>query len=136
MSAADSKAVEPPALDTLWTAYIASLRVRAPTAQRWPMSGADALQACLNALADTGGASRAIWFTLVDSEPVAFEVEVAMLLRAALAYVVSPAGDLMLTTRDLADGICVELANRESWREYEVVSWGAFALEQRGQDSA
>jgi hypothetical protein len=50
-----------------------------------------------------------------------------LLLRAASAYFVSTATDLMLSAEDATDGLCVEFNHLPQGDEYEVVAWGAFA---------
>jgi hypothetical protein len=64
---------------------------------------------------------------MFGSEPIGVEVPAGPLLSAALAYFVTRAGDLMLGTRDAADGICIELNRLAEREEYEVVAWGVFA---------
>jgi hypothetical protein len=77
--------------------------------------------------ADSLGARAVVWLALVDSEPAGFEVPADAILRAALTYFVSEAGDLMLTSLDTTDGIRVEFNHVATGDEYEVTAWGAFA---------
>lgn len=52
------------------------------------------------------------------------ELSADVLLRAAMAYFVSAAGDLMLTTRNASNGVCVEFNHLAKGDEYEIVAWG------------
>jgi hypothetical protein len=115
-------------VEVIWPAYLARLRENAGGAVRWPADEAQTVQRRLDELADALHDVSAVWLALVDSEPVGIETPASALLRGALTYLVSAAGDLMLTTREPRDGICVELNHLPSADEYEVVAWGAFAL--------
>jgi hypothetical protein len=113
-------------IDDIWVRYLSRLRGNADTASHWPVDERDLLQDQLDQIADLVEGRPVVWFALVDDEPVGIEVSAESLLREALAYFVSPATDLMITSRDAADGLCVEL-NHQSWGdEYELAVWGAF----------
>jgi hypothetical protein len=78
-------------------------------------------------LGDAVGGLPMVWLALVDMEPVGLEVPAEKMLDAALGYFVSPAGDLMLTTHDVADGLCIECNHLALGDEFEIVTWGRFA---------
>ncbi len=67
-----------------------------------------------------------VWFTLVDAKPAGAEVPTEALLDAGLDYLVSRAGDLMLTSTDSSHGLCIELNHLATGDEYEIVGWCAF----------
>lgn len=115
-------------VETIWHRYLTRLRENSAAAERWPADEHGAVQARLDEFSDALGSVRVVWLSLVDSEPVAVGVFAGELLRAALTYFVTSAGDLMLTTRDANDGICVELNHLHTGDEYEVVAWGDFAV--------
>lgn len=113
-------------VDELWPRYISRLRDGGDARERWP---ADQVEGARCRIGDMRGATHGlsvVWLALVNSEPVGVEVSADAVLEAALSYLVSPAGDLMLTTLDLADGACIELNHLATGDEYEVVTWGRF----------
>jgi hypothetical protein len=72
----------------------------------------------------------AVWLELAGDEPVAVEVTAGHMLRAGLTYFATRAAgpDLMLTSRNTNDGICVAFDHLPWGDEYEIHAWGAFAL--------
>lgn len=114
-------------VESIWSRFLTRLRGRAGAAERWPASQSQSVQDRLDSIAERVDGMRVIWLMLADSEPVGVELPAAAPLRAALTYFVSRTGDLMLTSRDGSDGICLELNRRPTGDEYEVVAWGAFA---------
>jgi hypothetical protein len=116
-------------VESLWPRYLARLRESSGEARRWTADESEAVQVQLDTISDAVDSLRVVWFATVDSEPVGVEVPAAPLLRAALAYFVTRAGDLMLVSPDAASGICVELNHLATGDEYEVVAWGVFAGE-------
>lgn len=115
-------------VDSIWPRYLTRLREGAEAAERWSTTERGVVQNHLDEIADALDGLSVVWLALVDSEPVGVELPAGVLLRAALTYFVSGAGDLMLTTRDTLDGVCVELNHLPTGDEYEVVAWGAFAV--------
>jgi hypothetical protein len=113
--------------DSLWGRYLGRLRTAAGSAIRWPLEERDAVQRHLDAVADMCGLTKMIWLVHVDSNTVGVEVQADLLLRAAVTYFVSFAADLMLTSPDAANGICVELNHLPERDEFEVVAWGALS---------
>jgi hypothetical protein len=114
-------------VESIWPRYLTRLREGAESAERWPAAEREALQDRLDTLADALDGLSVVWLALIDSEPVGVKLSADVLLRAALTLFVSRAGDLMLTTRDGRDGVCVELNHLATGDEYELVAWGAFA---------
>lgn len=117
-----------PAIDTIWPHYISRLRAEHERSVRWPANEATAAQQHLDAIALSVGDLRAVWLALVDGEPVGIELAVGPLLTAGLSYMVTPAGDLMITARDLSSGFCAEFEHLPDLDQYAVAAWGAFAL--------
>jgi hypothetical protein len=127
IAAAEQHVVSLDDLESIWPQYLARLRESSGAAEHWSVDESGAVQLRLNRISDALGPLVVVWLAMVDSEPVGVEAPAAPLLRGALAYFVTRAGDLMLATRDAANGICVELNHVATGDEYEVVAWGVFA---------
>lgn len=127
VATAEQRIVPLDELESVWARYLERLRENADAAERWSADERAAVQLWLDKVSDGLGHLTVVWLASVDAEPVGVEVPAAALLRAALAYFVTGAGDLMLTTRNAADGICVEFNHLATGDEYEVVAWGVFA---------
>lgn len=127
LAASEPQIVPLDELEALWSDYSARLKNAAVTAERWPLAAPDAAQRRLDEVAGAAGDFSVVWLALVETEPVGIRVPAGPLLRAALAYFVTRAGDLMLVTHDGEHGICVELNCHVTEDEYEVVRWGRFA---------
>lgn len=113
-------------VDELWPRYIARLRAGGDSRERWPADQVDDVRRRIDDMRAATHGLSVVWLALVDAEPVGVEVPANAVLEAGLSYLVSPAGDLMLTTPDLADGACIELNHLATGDEYEVVTWGRF----------
>ena len=113
-------------VDILWPSYVSRLRAGGDTRERWPAGLHEDVLRRIDALRKTASVRTVVWLSLVNAEPVGIEVPADTILGAGLSYLVSPAGDLMLTTRDLAHGVCIELNHTSDGDEYEIVAWGAF----------
>ena len=131
LASSDLRVVALDELELTWSTYLARLRKGSDTAEHWSAAERGAVQLRLDQVSDTLGSLPVVWLALVDGEPVGVEAPSDALLRAALTCLVTGAGDLMLTTRDTADGLCVEFNHLATGDEYEVVAWGVFAYEQR-----
>lgn len=114
-------------VEALWPRYLKRLSEYSNAAQHFPVGEGQAVQDRLDRLSDALGSLSAVWLAFVDSEPVGVETSARSLIRVALTYFVTGAGDLMLTTWDAADGLCLELNHLATGDEYEMVVWGAFA---------
>jgi hypothetical protein len=114
-------------VDRIWSRYLEELRARSLEALHYPGGEAVALNEHLRALAERLGDERVAWLALADSEPVGVDVPANKMLQSAMAFFVTKAGDLMLSTRDARSGICVESNHLGHGDEYELVEWGAFA---------
>jgi hypothetical protein len=113
-------------LDSIWDRYIVRLRELSHEALRWPVEDRETVESVLSDIREAVGSRRVVWLPVVDSEPVGVEVRADGVLGAALACFVTRAGDLMLASRDTADGICVELNHFATGDYYDVVTWGFF----------
>jgi hypothetical protein len=114
-------------VDSIWPQYVTRLRELADAAERWPVDADDPVQRRIDDLRVAASGLTVVWLTLVSSEPVGVEVPAEPLLDAALGYLVSRAGDLMLATPSLTDGLCVELNHQHPQDEYSIVAWGRFS---------
>lgn len=113
-------------VEDLWARYLPMLREGVEYRSRWPADQRVDVQQRIDAIAGVVDGLRAVWLVLSESEPIGVEVPAAALLRAGTGHVVSPAADLMLTTRDISHGICIELNQVPSGEEYEIAAWGDF----------
>jgi hypothetical protein len=116
-----------PEVEELWPGYLARLREGGDARERWAAGRVEDVRRRVDGMREAMGGMSVAWLTLVDSEPVGVVVPADAVLGAALGYLVSPAGDLMLTTLDLGDGACIELNHLPTGDEYESVTWGRFA---------
>lgn len=114
-------------IDDLWPGYLARLRDGGDSRERWTSEDVEHVRRRVEGLRDFLAGDPLIWFTLVNGEPVGAEVPAGPVLSAALGYLVSPAGDLMLTSSDLTNGICIEFNHLATGDEYEIVTWGISA---------
>jgi hypothetical protein len=114
-------------LDALLPSYIARLRAGGDTRDQRPAERHEEVRRRTDSLRDATSGLAVVWFASVGQETVAVEVPADPLLAAGLDYLVSRAADLMLTTRDLADGLCMGLNHFASGDEYELVTWGRFS---------
>ncbi len=115
-------------VEGLWPRYLSRLRDGGDSREQWPLEQTEHVRLRIDELRDAASGVRMVWFALADTEPVGVEVPAAPILAAGFSYLVSPAGDLMLATQDLADGVCIELNHLATGDEYEVVTWGRFSL--------
>lgn len=115
-------------VELLWHRYLARMHEMSGQTLRWPATDIDAVRAVIDLTCEAVQTTDAVWFALIDSEPVGIEVPAAHLLRVALTMFVSSAGDLMLVTRDATSGICLELNHLATGDVYEVIAWGLFAV--------
>jgi hypothetical protein len=120
------RVVDPNEIDEIWPRYLSRLRGGGDGRQRWPVEQFADVQQHLDQLREATSGMTVLWLALVNSEPVGVEAPADQLLGAGLSYLVSPAGDLMLTSTDLSDGICVERNHLPEGDEYEIVGWGVF----------
>ncbi|HEV7492927.1 hypothetical protein [Baekduia sp.] len=113
--------------DEIWPVYLERLRAGGEARERWSAARADEVGHRVDELRSVAGSVTMVWLALVDSEPIGVEVQAQVLLDAAMSYLVSRAGDLMLATGDVADGVCVERNHLATGDEFEIVTWGRFA---------
>lgn len=113
-------------VEEIWPQYLAKLREGGDGRAQWPARQITDVRRSVAELRDRACDANVIWLTLVNGEPVGAEVPAGLLLGAGLDYLVSPAGDLMLTSRDVSDGLCIELNHVVDGNEYELVGWGLF----------
>jgi len=112
--------------EELWNAYIGHLRGGDSGRRQWPASQRELVQRHLDCIREELDDVPAVWLVLVDQHPVGIELAAKALLPYATGLLVSRAGDLMLTSFDARDGLCVEL-NYQPWGdEYESAAWGVF----------
>lgn len=114
-------------VEELWPRYLSRLRDGGDRRERWPADQLEDVRHRIDDLRSAASGWTVVWLALVDSEPVAVEVPADAMLGAGLSYLVSPAGDLMLATRHLADGACIELNHLATGDEYEIVTWGGLS---------
>lgn len=122
----EQRRVEVSEVDELWPRYISRLRDGGDARERWPAAQVDDVRRRIDDMREAADGLSVVWLALVDAEPVGVEVPATAILEAGLSYLVSPAGDLMLTTPDLVDGACIELNHLATGDEYEAVTWGRF----------
>jgi hypothetical protein len=115
-------------VEKLWPVFIDCVRQHEESAARWPADQRDAVVRRVAELRDATSETRVIWFGLVNSQPVGIEVPARPLLEAALDYLVSRAGDLMMATTDATGGLCIEFNHLPDGDEYEITSWGALSV--------
>jgi hypothetical protein len=121
------RVVDPNEVDEIWPRYLSRLRDGGDVRRRWPIEQFADVQRHVDEVREATSGMTVVWLALVNSEPVGVEAPADELLVAGLSYLVSPAGDLMLTTRDVSDGICVERNHLAEGDEYEIVGWGVFS---------
>lgn len=114
------------AVNDIWPQYLSRLREGGDARERWPSDRRDDAKRRIDELGAAASGRRLVWLGIAHSEPIGIEVPADALLEAALDYLVSPAGDLMITSRDVRDGICIELNSVAAGAEYEIVTWGSF----------
>lgn len=112
----------------IWPRFIGRLRLESKHAVHFDADEANRVRELLERVADETPRVRAIWFSLFNQQPIGIELPAARLLRSSLGYIVTFAGDLMLSSRDAKDGICVEQNHAANGDEYELVSWGCFGM--------
>jgi hypothetical protein len=118
--------LDPNEVDEIWSRYLVRLRDGGDVRKRWPVEQLAEVQRHVDEVREATSGMTVVWLALVNSEPVGVEAPADELLGAGLSYLVSPAGDLMLTTSDVSDGICVERNHLAEGDEYEIVGWGVF----------
>jgi hypothetical protein len=121
------RVVDPREVDKIWPRYILKLRAGGDVRKTWPVEQFADVQRHVDEVREGTSGMTAVWIALVNSEPVGVEAPADQLLAAGLSYLVSAAGDLMLTTGDVADGICIERNRLPEGDEYEIVGWGVFS---------
>lgn len=114
-------------VDELWPRYLSRLRDGDDASATWPVERFADVQRHVELVRSATAGMNVVWFAYMDSEPVGIEAPSETLLGAGLSYLVSPAADLMLTTKDVANGICIEQNHLAEGDEYEVVGWGLFS---------
>ena len=124
---ADEAAVVPIGeLESTWIRYLERLKVEANEPERWRSDQGPAVMERLERTAELIGDKKVLWLPLVSSEPVGIEVRADQMLRSAGAYFVTRANDLMLSTPEAADGLCLELNHLAEGNQYELTIWGTF----------
>jgi hypothetical protein len=113
-------------VDSIWPRFVTRLRNRAESAERWPARDRDVVVKRLAEVARDVTGLPVVWLFQADSEPVGVEVPADPVIRSALTHFVSRAADLMLATRDVTDGLTLELNHYQEGDEYELVTWGRF----------
>lgn len=113
-------------VEEVWPQYLSKLREGGEGRKQWPAGQITDVRRSVDELRDRASDATVVWLTLVNGEPVGAEVPARSLLAAGLDYLVSRAGDLMLTSRDVSDGVCIELNHLVDGDEYEIVGWGLF----------
>jgi hypothetical protein len=114
-------------VDRLWPRYLSQLRGGGDDREQWPADRREDVQLRIEELRKASSGLTVVWLALVKSEPLGVEVPADVLLGAGLGFLVSPAADLMLTTSDLAHGVCIEFNHLDAGDEYEIVTWGIFS---------
>lgn len=113
-------------VEEIWPQYLSKLREGGDGRKQWPAGQIADVRRRVDELRDCASGATVVWLALVNGEPVGAEVPAGSLLAASLDYLVTRAGDLMLTSRDVSDGLCIELNNVVDGNEYEIVGWGLF----------
>ena len=111
----------------LSTRFIDHLRAGVADNQVWPLDEPTVLEQRLVALADIFGETRVVWLHKYAAATGAILVPFSPVVRQALKLFVTREADLMLTTGDVTDGLCIELNQMPHGDEYEWSAWGAFA---------
>lgn len=104
-------------------------RLRTGVAERWiwPTDEVEPVEARLASLGAWLGEIEAILLHKDDALTGAVTVPVAPVLTEALRLFVTNESDLMLSTDNARDGLCVELNQMPGGDEYEWSTWGVFA---------
>jgi hypothetical protein len=116
-------------VEEIWPRYLSRLREGGDGRKRWSTERVAEVRSHVEALRERTYDTTVVWLALVNGEPVGMEVPAGALLHAGLDYLVSPAGDLMMTSPDASDGLCIELNHTATGDEYEIVGWGSFKPE-------
>jgi hypothetical protein len=110
----------------IWPRYLAKLREGGDGRKHRPADQIVDVRGQVEDLRGRAADTTLIWLALVNGEPVGVEVPAALLLGAGIDYLVSRASDLMLTSWDVSDGVCLEFNHLATGDEYEIVGWGLF----------
>jgi hypothetical protein len=113
-------------VEDIWHRYLSKLRDGGDGRRQWPAEQIANVRRHVDDLRDRASETTVVWLALVNGAPVGAEVPADTLLGASLDYLVSRASDLMLTSRDVSDGVCIELNHVSTGDEHEIVGWGAF----------
>ncbi len=118
-----------PSSAALWQRYIRQLRDCRPLALHWPREDEASIASYLTEVARSAGDRESVWLTYSDPVAIGVRVPAQALLSDSLTYFVTRASDLMLSSPDASDGICVELNAMPGRTQFEIKAWGAFETE-------